>query len=108
MTLPFTQQGGARAGTSYWSAWNMTWPFARISVKAGRIELRDSFLLFARLYTFAPGSVRRLSAYRGLFSRGLRIEHTVAAYPPFVLFWSFGLSELTAALEQGGFHVEPR
>ena len=99
---PFIQRGGARIGASFWGAFNATWPFAKLTVEESGIQVSVLF----RRYSFSPASVRRLSTYSGVFSRGLLVEHTVADYPPFVLFWSFALPELTAALQQRGFRVE--
>lgn len=107
MATSFTQRGGARVGSSFWASSNATWPLAEITVEADRIGLIVSYLIVKRRYSFAPSRVRRLSVYAGLFSRGLRIEHAVADYPPFVLFWTFNLPQLIAALGQHGLHVEP-
>ena len=107
MTSPFVQVGGVRVGASYWDAWNASLPFARITVSEDAIDISVSlFFSSSRRYTFAAATVRCLSVYSGLFSRGLRIEHTVADCPPFVIFWTFGLRALAVALEQRGFHIE--
>ena len=106
MTAPFVQTGGLRVGDSYWGAWNATWPFARLSVSEAALDVTVSLFLSSRHYTFPAATVRRLSVYSGLFSRGLRIEHTVAQCPPFIIFWTFGLRALTSALVQRGFQIE--
>jgi hypothetical protein len=40
-----------------------------------------------------------------LFSTGLRIEHTVPAYPEIVVFWTFGFETLRRDLESMGYEV---
>jgi hypothetical protein len=74
----FSQTGGARVG---WR--NVTMPFAVIS--GDRNALRLS--CFGRDYVFHKTTIERLSRYRGLFSLGLRIEHTVPVFPSFMVFW---------------------
>jgi hypothetical protein len=105
MILPFIQKGGVRIGDMFWLAYNVTWPFARITVDETTIQIDVTFIFYSRSYTFASASVTRLSEVTGIFSRGLRIEHTVKDYPPFVLFWSFGLRKLRKALEDRGHKV---
>ena len=106
MTAPFVQTGSLRVGDSYWRSWDTSWPSARLTVSETAIDISVSFFFSSRRYTFTTASVRRLSVYRGFFSRGLRIEHTAAEHPPFFVFWTFGLRALTLALAQRGFQVE--
>jgi hypothetical protein len=46
-----------------------------------------------------------LSISPRFFSRGLRIEHRISAYPRFVAFWSFHISRLRERLIEAGFLV---
>lgn len=101
---PFIQKGGLRIGDSYWLAGNYTWPFAKLTCTEVQIEIVLTFFSSSR-YKLTRETIRQLRPYRGIFSKGLRIEHAEADYPPFILFWSFNLSQLTNELEQRGFHV---
>jgi hypothetical protein len=85
MTLRFAQIGGARIGFI-----NATWPFARLSADRNAIGLRCLFK-----FRFPRDRITRLSRYRGFFSTGLQIEHTVPLYPKFMLFWTFDFGLLT-------------
>jgi len=60
-----------------------------------------------RRYVLPRSSVLELSEEKPfwfMFSGGLRIEHTVEAHPPFVL-WSRDIETLTIRLRQLGFDV---
>ena len=78
MDPTFSLKGGAAVD---W--WNVTIPFARLS--GDREALRLS--CFRQDYVFDRSTIESLSRYRAMFSVGLRIEHTVALYPKFVVFW---------------------
>ena len=103
MDLTFSMNGGATVG---W--WNVTIPFARLS--GDRNALRLS--CFRRDYVFDTSNIEGLSRHRGLFSIGLRIEHTVPLYPKFVVFWvssfPWGRRFLTlkGELERLGYRVQ--
>jgi hypothetical protein len=96
MTSTFAQIGGARIGFI-----NATWPFARLSATPEAIALRC--LIFK--FTFPRDSITRLSRYKGFSSSGLQIEHKVARYPAFMLFWTFSFDTLKAELEALGYAV---
>lgn len=60
-----------------------------------------------RTYVLPRPSIVELSEEKPfwfMFSGGLRIQHTVEAYPPFVL-WSRDIEALTIRLRQLGFDV---
>src|ERR1043165_1801517 len=75
----FTQSGGARLDN-----FNATFPFATLSADADALHLSCG----DRDYHFPRNTIRRLSQHRGMFSVGLRIEHTQASLPEFVVFWA--------------------
>lgn len=56
-------------------------------------------------YTFPIDQIVRLSIYKGLFARGLCIDHRVAGYSPAIVFWTFRIRELVETLEEAGFAV---
>jgi hypothetical protein len=96
MTSTFSQTGGARIGLL-----NATWPFATLSATSDIIRLS----CVGREILFAKSDIRCLGKHRALFSTGLCIEHTVAAYPQFVVFWTFGFEALKSGLEGLGYDV---
>lgn len=102
MTATFTQTGGARVGTL-----NATYPFATLWVEADGLCVS----CLGRDYSFPKGSIRSLSRHRGFVSTGLRIEHSVASLPQFVVFWaslffwSSGFQRLRTQLEGLGYEI---
>jgi hypothetical protein len=98
--LSFSQTGGARIGRSVFFAFNATWPFAKLKVDDTELALS----CLTETWIFPKDSIRTLRKYRGVFfSTGLRIEHSVARYPPFVVFWTFGFAALKRELEGRGY-----
>jgi hypothetical protein len=102
MDSTFSEPGGARLG---WL--NVTVPFATLS--GGRNALRLS--CFDQDYVFDRTSIARLSKFRGMFSIGLQILHTLPVYPEFVVIWvspvpwSSRFAKLKAKLESLGYEV---
>lgn len=94
--FPYEQTGGYRAGL-----FNASWPFASLEVTPAQLTLRG----FTSRYVFPHQCVTNLLVYRGLFSRGICIEHTIPEYPSAIVFWSFKLSELQERLREAGFPV---
>ena len=102
MSASFVQTGGVRIGGGFNAAcFNATWPFANLVVGDENLML----VCLWRNWTFSKKSIRRLSKHRGLFSSGLRIEHDIALYPAFIVFWSMGFVELKSELEKSGYVV---
>jgi hypothetical protein len=96
-----TETGGFRVGRNALLALNATWPFGTLEIHPDRLVLRTLF----RRYTFPRESIVALSVFSGLFSRGLRIEHSTASYPRFVVFWSSHMSRLQQRLAEAGYVV---
>ena len=102
MTPAYFQTGGARLGL-----FNATYPFATLSASSDALQLS----CFSRDYAFPKDKIRKLSRYRGIFSVGLRIEHTEPAYPQFVVFWASiffwtsGFQTLKRQLEGLGYDI---
>jgi len=105
MDTTFTQTGGARLGM-----FNATWPFATLSATPDRLCLS----CFGRKYDFPKSSIRSLSKYSGIFSTGLRIQHTESSFPEFVVFWvslffsSSGFTKFKGQLESLGYEIRDR
>lgn len=102
MTATFTQTGGARLGM-----FNASYPFATLSVTPDALCLS----CLGRDYRFPKGSIRGLSKHQGVFSTGLRIEHTDPSAPTFVVFWASvffwtsGFEKLKTQMEGLGYKV---
>ena len=108
MEQEFEQVGGVRYGESVWFAVNFTIPFARLCVKRERIVLRVSFIgLTRRTFEFLKPEIRALRWKRGIFSKGLLIEHAKPDYPPFILFWTSNRKALGSALSGLGYDLPP-
>lgn len=98
----FKQIGGARVGRSSWFGLNATFPFAALEVTQEQISL----WVIGIPYRFPHDTITRLSRYRGFFSSGLRIEHSMDGYAPFVVFWTFDFGALEQRLTELGYRVE--
>jgi hypothetical protein len=98
------QTGGARIGQTYWKALRASWPFTSLQADEKEIVLS---VLWTR-HRFLRHDITRLSPYREPFGTSLRIEHSAASSPPFVLFRPPNFAALSAALQQLGYAiVEP-
>lgn len=97
----YSQTGGVRIGAGLILAFNASWPLASIHVD----EAALSVSCLGRRWVFPKASIRRLSKHRGLFSTGLRIEHTIDGYPEFLAFWTCQFGHLKEALEERGYAV---
>jgi hypothetical protein len=97
----FTQRGGYRVGSGAFFSLNATWPFGALEVVSGKLVLH----CITRQFVFPEDSITGLSRYNGLFSEGLRIEHTVPGYPRFVVFWTSDIGELQRQLVFAGFKI---
>jgi uncharacterized FAD-dependent dehydrogenase len=97
----FSQIGGMRVGNNSLLALNATWPFASLQVD-------DSILTLGCLgqeWVFPKSSIQRLSKYSGLFSVGLRVEHSNESYDKFIVFWTVQFTILRQELEKRGYSV---
>ena len=102
----YREIGGIRYGDSFWRASNYTWPFATLAATPSGITISVSVLgLWKRVFTFDRSSIRSIARKRGVFSVGAQIVHSVADYPPFVLFWTFSFRGLSAGLRELGFEA---
>ena len=102
MSAPISQTGGARLGH-----FNASYPFATLSADSQMLRLT----CLGRDYVFPRSSIQRLSRHRGLFSVGLRVEHTEPSYPQFIVFWASvffwtsGFQRLRTQLESLGYAI---
>jgi hypothetical protein len=96
----FRAIGGARIGSGLVS-FNASWPFAKLEIGGDALLLTCLWLKWA----FPKESITRLSKHYGAFSSGFRIEHKIERYNPFIVFWTFRVSALQAALAEFGYHI---
>jgi hypothetical protein len=99
--MSFSQTGGVRIGRSALFSFSATWPFAKLTVDDAELALS----CLTQTWIFPKSSIQRLRKFRGAFSTGLRIEHSLTRYPSFVVFWTFRFDELKRELEQRGHAV---
>ncbi len=109
MTALSEHTGGVRWGDSFWLASYASWPFAHLLICDDRLILTYP----EGAYDFPRASVVRLSRRDGWVSRalrlgwgGLRIEHAVSDYPPFVLFSTLDIRSLCERLPAAGYPVK--
>jgi hypothetical protein len=76
-------RGGARIGLA-----NATWPFACLSASAELLTLEVGFF---GTFSFSPTQVTAIEPHFSLplIGRGVRIRHSIAAYPDPLIFWCF-------------------
>lgn len=103
----YEETGGLRWGETFMRGMNASWPFAKL--RATRDELRIDFSGLWRwppcTFFFARTEIQALRKIPGVLSDGIRVEHDLADFPPFVLFWTFRFKKLKARLEQLGYVV---
>ena len=100
--LPHTETGGYRVGLSFWLAFQASYPFGELEITESELVLRT----LVRCHRIPREHIRKLSQFRGLFSRGLRVEHSQPSCPRFVVFWSRRVPRLLATLAEARFPVE--
>ncbi len=92
--------GGANIGG--WTAASA--PLASLIVEKDALTLR---ILLIGTYCFAKNQVVRFAEDRFLFSRGIKIEHTVAEYPEKITFWcSTPVEDALRSIQKEGFVPE--
>ena len=101
MTKAFSQTGGIRVGGGAFIAFNASWPFASLRVDDSKLTLN----CLAKQWIFPKASICRLSRHIGLFTDGLRIEHSIENYTDLLVFWSFRFGRLQRELEQRGYEL---
>jgi len=97
MKKEYKQRGGVLIGLL-----NFTWPFASIVVSQDNITIRVLF----KKYTFTKSNIKALKKHNGIFSVGLKIEHTNSEVIGKLIFWTFNYKKLKSALEHQQYVVE--
>jgi hypothetical protein len=81
-------------------ALNASWPFTRLIIDPQQIQLNTMFL---KDFSLPKSNITSISKYSGFFSNGIRIEHRIADFPPFIVFWTRKLEAISSALTQNGY-----
>jgi hypothetical protein len=102
MNGTFSQIGGVRVGEGMFLAFNASWPLAKLAISDSEVKLS----CLGKRWLLPKKSIRRLSKHQGMFSAGLRIEHDVKDYDPFIVFWTFRYSKLRHELKGMGYAVD--
>jgi hypothetical protein len=106
MDTRYSERGGIRYGETFFLASNYSWPFAKLSATANDVSISVSLgKLSGKTFVFDRASVKSIVRKRGLWSVGVQIVHSVADYPPFILFWTFSFRRLKAELQRLGYDV---
>ena len=108
----FSQIGGCTQGESFWLSSNATYPFYRIIVSSDGITLKKNqpwvsfFTVRSEDFFFKRPQITRIKRIKRLFDySGIQIDHSITGYPPRIIFWTFGYSELRKHLEEYGYTV---
>lgn len=80
-------RGGIRIGSSPSDSINFTWPFVKITFENDCFRIVVSFVL-RKEYIILYKYVTKISYKRGLFSKGVIIEHNMPFTPPHIIFWT--------------------
>jgi hypothetical protein len=96
----FSQTGGVSIGRGLFS-FKATVPFAALAVTDSGLKLSVG----GERYLFPRQDIRKLGKHVGLFSSGLKIEHSVSPYASPIIFWTDQFDELKQALEERGFNL---
>ena len=102
----YSETGGARYGSSFWTAVNFTWPFATLTATSEQIEIRVSLgKLWSKTFALERALIKSIRRKRSLWSVGIEVDHSVSEVPPFILFWTFRYRRLKQELESLGYEI---
>ena len=93
------QTGDCSIGRNSWLAEYITWPFSGLYLYRDELVLSMPF----RRYRFPRDQISCIHRYRYALMRGLQIEHSVANYPSFVVFFPSDVTEMEEALDENAF-----
>ena len=80
-------RGGIRIGSSYLNSINFTWPFVKVMFEDDCIRIRIT-LISTKEYVVLYKNINRISYKKGLFSKGVIIEHNMPSTPRYIIFWT--------------------
>jgi hypothetical protein len=97
----YGQEGACEVGPNSWLSKVWTQPFAGLYIYRDELVLSMSF----RRYPFSREQISQIRRYRSGLLHGLKIEHTVSDYPPFMIFYPSDIDEFEEALDANAFPV---
>lgn len=92
---------GASAGESYFTACNVTWPLARVTVSDSMVRVTFPF----HDITVPRSDVTQVSRFAAPFSQGVKVWHSMGTAPRFLVIWTFSPHLLLDAFRQRGYRV---
>lgn len=92
----YGKTGGCEVGRNSWFAKEWTWPFAGLYIYRDQLVLSMSF----HRYALPRTAISQIRRYCSGVSLGLKIEHTVSDYPPFMLFYPSDVEEFEVSSER--------
>src|ERR1051325_5384413 len=101
----YVETGGLRWGESYWRAANATWPFAKVRISQGPVQLRMKGWGWDLTFDLEKSELLAVRRRRGLFAVGVQFEHQKPDYPPFLLFWTFRPKTIFRELRRLGCNI---
>ena len=97
----YGKTGGCWVGQNSWLSQGWTWPLAGLYIYRDELVLSMSF----RRYCFPRSEISQIHRYYSGWSIGLKLEHTVSDYPPFMVFWPSDIEGFEEALDANAFPV---
>lgn len=88
--------GGIRYGKNYLLSFGTIWPFAKLVVDTNRLSLQVWTQL--RTFYFPKEQIKKLSVSSRWFLVRMQIEHNIEEYPPYIVFSTFNIEAIKAAL----------
>lgn len=102
----YTETGGIRYGSSFYSAINFTWPFAKLIADPDGISIKVSLgKLWGKTFALERAQIKSIKKKCGFMGTGISIEHSNVQHPPLILFWTFRYELLKKELEAIGYRV---
>ena len=95
----YGQEGSCEVGRNSWLAREWTRPFAGLYIYRDELVLSMSF----HRYSLPRTAISQIRRYRSGLSLGLKIEHAVSDYPPFMVFYPSDVEEYEEALDANAF-----
>ena len=80
-------RGGIRIGSSFLNSINFSWPFVKVIFEKECFRIIVSFIQ-KKEYVILYKNVTKISYKRGLFSKGVIIEHVMPLTPSYIIFWT--------------------
>jgi hypothetical protein len=97
-------RGGLRIGRGKYLSMNYTYPFAKMTFGEEFLTLEIN-LLFIR-YSIPYAQISSVHKENGIFSKGVRIEHSCTEIPPFIIFWCWKNDEVLSSFQTMGIKKE--